>query len=184
EQHRRGKLTMLPPDEQGALYERAARLLERAGFGAYEISNFARPGRESRHNQIYWTRGDYIGLGAGAHSHRARRGPRRRFGLRWWNEKDFRRYIERVEKRGTARAGMERIDRTKAMCETMLLELRLAEGLDLGRYEALFGESFTARHALALEDLESEGFIERAPGKVRLTASGRNLADSLFANLA
>ena len=105
-------------DDQADKYELALDRLAEAGYEHYEISNWARPGLASRHNLVYWTQGDYAGLGAGAHSHSA--------GVRWWNDKLPRSYIERSP---DARAGEERLDAATRRSERLQLRLRLVAGM-------------------------------------------------------
>ena len=103
---KRGRIKQLPNDEQAAMYETVREEIQRRGYAMYEISNYAAPGHEARHNLTYWRGESYLGIGAGAHSF-ARDGLG---GRRWWNEKLPARYIAAVTEREIAEAGSE-IDR-------------------------------------------------------------------------
>ncbi len=112
----------LPADEQARRYLRAVELLQGWGFEAYELSNFAREGRSSRHNQAYWSGGSYLGLGISAHSHDA--------GTRWWNLDDAEQWIEMVRSGRPGVAGREELSEEQKREEELLLRLRTREGLD------------------------------------------------------
>ena len=103
--------------------DEAAEILEAGGLRRYEVSNWAKPGLECRHNQNYWRGGDYFGAGCGAHSHHN--------GHRWWNERDAKHYIRRMENEGKARAGEEFLTPEERLTETVALGLRSREGFAL-----------------------------------------------------
>jgi oxygen-independent coproporphyrinogen-3 oxidase len=136
----RQTLTALDDDLEAAMFEEARERLAVAGFVAYEVSNFARPGYESRHNLNYWTGGAYLGIGAGAHSHEPC-GTRAR---RWSNEKDPETYITRALSDGVAVATEELLEVRTAAGEFVFLHLRTREGLA--------ERSFTARFGIDLEE--------------------------------
>ena len=146
-------------DSQAAEYELADELLSAAGLGNYEISNWARPGHECRHNLLYWQQGDYIGFGCAAHSHRA--------GRRWWNVRTPERYIDAVT------AGQP----TEAAGETLDAETRRVEGLQL---------SLRTRRGVpadALDVAALEGLVEVAGERAVLTRSGRLVANEIAVRL-
>src|SRR5229473_1030106 len=107
---KRGRITQLPTDEQAAMYSAVREEIPRRGYAMYEISNYAPPGHEARHNLTYWRGQTYLGIGAGAHSY-AGDG---RGGRRWWNEKFPARYIAAIEARANAESGTETIDESTA----------------------------------------------------------------------
>jgi oxygen-independent coproporphyrinogen-3 oxidase len=178
-----------PDDEVAAeMYAAAIELLRAAGYAHYEISNWARAGGEpawesprlaAAHNLIYWRNQPYLGLGAGAFGTFQ--------GQRWTNVKRPQRYVERVERGqglGLARAeeSLERIDRTTAMQEHMLLGLRLVrEGVSLATFEARFGLSLTEAYPQAVSAGLERGltkWVESPDGRhLRLTHAGRFLAN-------
>jgi oxygen-independent coproporphyrinogen-3 oxidase len=128
-----GRMPAPDDDDQASKYELALDLLGDAGYEHYEISNWAKPGRASRHNLVYWTQGEYAGLGAGAHGHLD--------GVRTWNVKLPSAYVERTAPGGaqSARAGEERLDATARAEEWLALRLRLVAGLDLAEASSRLG---------------------------------------------
>ncbi len=176
---RRGRIAPLASDEQAAMYAAVREELPRRGYAMYEISNYARPGREARHNLTYWRAETYLGIGAGAHSFaRDKSGGA---GRRWWNERVPARYIARAIESGYAEAGSETVDRALAMGEFVFLNLRLREGFALDTFRARFGRSFDEVFGARAARLFEGGMLERANGRVRLTERGVELADSVFA---
>ncbi len=168
----RGELNGLP-DEETALrmWEVRDTALAGAGFERYEISNFARPGFACRHNLNYWRRGDYLGLGAGAHSLME--------GERLWNHARPDVYAANAS---DPTAGSERVDEPeKALGEALMLGLRVKEGVSLGRLaqecgadpEEAFGELF--------RELEDSGLVARENGYLRLSGKGTLLANQVLA---
>jgi putative oxygen-independent coproporphyrinogen III oxidase len=175
---RKGKLRPLPEDEEIAMAELIEETLLRAGLERYEISNYARPERRSRHNSTYWQGGDYLGIGAGAHSF-ARREEDGVFGLRWHDEKNPARYMERVEREGTAAAGSESLNETKAAAEFMFMGLRMTEGVSVEEFLRRFGkmpQEFYPRIGTWLD----EGLMEQDSRHIRLTHRGFMLANEIF----
>lgn len=176
ELRRSAKLAPLADDVEAAMFETARERLESAGYRAYEVSNFAKPGFESRHNRNYWRVGAYLGIGAGAHSHEPRGCGARRSA----NEREPERYIRRIREQGVAVASEESLERTAAAGEFVFLHLRTAEGVDeesfASRFRATVDELFPAIRALV-----DEGLLERAePSYIRLTRRGLLVADSVF----
>ena len=161
------------PDDAGIarMYRVAERSLGRAGYRHYEIANWALPGKRSLHNLGYWRDREWLGVGAGAHTHLA--------GARSANPVDLRAYIEGVES-GTART----IDAdSDPSSENAMLALRLDSGLDLQRYAARFGVTEAARVRSALREVEPAHLIRMTDGHARLTARGRLLASEVFVRL-
>jgi oxygen-independent coproporphyrinogen-3 oxidase len=173
-----GTLRPLPEDEEIAMAELIEETLSRAGLGRYEISNYARPERRSRHNSTYWQGGDYLGIGAGAHSF-ARREKNPVFGLRWHDEKSPGRYMERVEREGTAVAESDSLNETKAAAEFMFMGLRMTEGISVEEFSRRFGkrpQEFYPRIGAWLD----EGLMEQDTRHIRLTHRGFMLANEIF----
>lgn len=165
---------LVPPGDDAAAdrYAQLDEILLGAGFGHYEVSNYARPGEESRHNVGYWNRRPYLGLGPGAHSFDGRR--------RWANEHDTRRYLERVEGEGNARAESTEVFARDAAEEEIFLSLRRARGIRIARLRALAGP---AADAWIRWGEEAGALRLGPPGRVRPTALGLLTAHDLAAEL-
>ncbi|MDP6560378.1 MAG: radical SAM family heme chaperone HemW, partial [Candidatus Binatia bacterium] len=135
-----GRIRSLTDETEISMAELIEDTLCKAGLERYEISNYARPGLHSSHNVNYWQGGDYLGIGAGAHSYRrvAKDGI---LGHRWHNEKNPARYMERVEGEGRAVAENEMIDAGKAAGEFMFLGLRMTRGICTEEFSRRFGKS-------------------------------------------
>lgn len=161
------------PDDDGQAdrYELASELLGSAGYRHYEIANWAKPGKECRHNLVYWRNGDWLGVGAGAHSHLG--------GLRSRQPGGLLPYIARIE-RG---AGRIADDTTDPAVDTAILALRLDEGLDLAAYAVRFGGPARARVDAALRGLDGTGVVERRGERVALTDRGRFVSNDVFIRL-
>jgi putative oxygen-independent coproporphyrinogen III oxidase len=152
------------PDLQADMYLAATELLGQAGLEWYEISNFARPGHECRHNLLYWSQGDYLGFGAAAHSHVA--------GRRWWNLRTPERYIQAVTSGRSAEAAGEELDAAARRSERLTLALRTRRGVDAGHVEGC-AELVEAGLLTTLDRGE----------KVNLTPKGRLLANEVALRL-
>jgi oxygen-independent coproporphyrinogen-3 oxidase len=153
-------------DVQATRYELAERVLSDAGLAWYEISNWSRPGEESRHNLNYWMEGDYLGLGCAAHSHRS--------GRRWWNVRTPDRYIELIASGASA----------ESVSETLPLPQRHLESLELAVRTRLGVPADSLAAALesepALEDLVT---TDERSGRLVLTLAGRLLANEVACRL-
>lgn len=190
---RDGKLEAAPEETEARMYGAASSILSEHGYNRYEISNFALPGRESRHNLNYWRRGEYLGLGAGAHSF-IREGrqsapsenappenvPKGAWGLRWWNVKDPYEYMDRVAGPDptTIINGSETLTKEQAATEALMLGLRLAKGLDEEAFSRRF--DMTPEEALTRKGLFEAGLICRRNGALRLTEKGVLLSNEVF----
>ncbi|NPV72056.1 MAG: radical SAM family heme chaperone HemW [Firmicutes bacterium] len=163
-------------DEVVEMWEAALDRLARAGYARYEISNYSKPGFESRHNLIYWLNGDYVGLGAGACSHLS--------GVRRQNLAGPEEYCDAVESGLPPVVSVERLSSRTQMVETVIMGLRLTAGLSL--------EGFRSRFRCDLDDvfpgvigkLEALGLLCRDGGAVRLTRRGLFLANVVFREFA
>ena len=170
----RGQLRPLDDEDELWMYQHARAVLADAGYVQYEISNFARPGHEARHNRSYWRGVPYLGLGAGAHSY----APLPAWGQRWSNERIPERYIAAVG-RGDAAVASETLSFDTAAAEFMFLGLREREGVDPAVFARRFGCPLEEVHP-EVAMFRAEGFLEDHAGRVRLTESGLLLADSIF----
>ena len=148
------------------MFARTRDLLGAAGLVDYEISNFARPGFESRHNLAYWRGADYLGLGPSACSTIG--------GLRWRNVPDTRAYAERIARGESVRGELETLDAATRTKERIMFGLRMREGV--ARTE--FGTDSGAE-AARLKELAAHGLAFEEEGRVRLTARGKLVADSV-----
>jgi oxygen-independent coproporphyrinogen-3 oxidase len=173
-----GKLKM--PDEELAadFYELTQELTARVGLPAYEISNHARPGQESRHNLVYWRYGEYAGIGPGAHG-RLLIGGRRHATA---NEKLPFEWQKRVMARGHGMAVDDILTWEEEGDELLVMGLRLREGIDPRRFAALSGRQLANRQ---IEELKRIGFVETLPnGFIRVTDKGWPVLDAVVADLA
>lgn len=161
-----------PDDEvQADQYELADELLASAGYGWYEVSNWARDdAHRSRHNLAYWTGQDWWGVGPGAHSHVG--------GVRWWNVKHPAAYAERIAAGVSPAAGRETLDAETRRVEDVLLRSRIVDGLPL---DALAASGRQAVAALIADGLIEGG--EAIAGRIVLTRRGRLLADAVVRRL-
>jgi len=173
---RQGKLHL--PDEDLAvdLYQLTQDICGGAGLPAYEVSNHARPGEESRHNLIYWRYGDYAGVGPGAHGRLTLSGRR----VATEAERLPERWLAAVEKSGTSLT-LTNVAPPDAAREHLLMELRLAEGLDLASYRARWGIGLPAERVAALCEA---GLILVTDDRLRVTARGRFVLNAVIAHLA
>lgn len=173
---RKGVVRPLPEELEVAMFTRGRQILEAAGYSQYEISNYAQPNRECRHNLNYWHGGDYLGVGAGAHSFSQRPFP----GRRWSNEKLPGAYLERTGKSGEARVSEEALSCRQAQGELVFLMLRCRGGLDPESFAERFGKPFTEAFP-HVNTLAADGLIEHTGRRWCLTKRGLLLADSVFA---
>jgi oxygen-independent coproporphyrinogen-3 oxidase len=170
----------LPPDEEVVgMAEIVADACESAGLSQYEISNFARPGRRSRHNQLYWNGDDCIGLGAGAVGFR-RVGQNE--AIRDTNLRDANAYLAAVESGALPQAELERLSPAEWARERIMTGLRRVEGVDVRKVLTEAGESWGTR-TQGLSQLESNGLIQQSEGRVTLTRKGRHLHSAISAAL-
>ncbi len=169
---RAGRLMPVDEETETAMFEQGIARLTAAGYEHYEISNFARPGFRSAHNQIYWRCGDYLGLGAGAHSCLG--------GRRFFNRRLPQDYMAAVRLRGTAEVGAEELTPRQRLGEALVLGLRLREGVDLEALAARFAPWGVAPEADVLERLEGYGLVQRHGPRLRLTDRGIRLANEVF----
>ena len=176
--HKAKKFTLPDGEESALLYEATQDITAAHGLPAYEVSNHARPGAESRHNLTYWRYGDYAGIGPGAHG-RLTMG---RDKLATATEKHPEAWLARVEEHGHGILDEERLGYDEQADELLLMGLRLKEGIDLVRWQELSGrEPDPDREAFLI----SHGFIERlGNSRLRCTPSGMLILDSVVADLA
>jgi len=171
--HRNGQLQIPDEDLAAGLYETTQELTEAAGLPAYEISNHARPGQESRHNLIYWRYGDYAGVGPGAHGRINLGGQRTATAAIKLPE----RWRDTVTKAGHGFSDLTPVSHAEAAREHLLMNLRLAEGLDLAAYETRWGAGLDAAKIAGLVE---QGFLAREYDRLTATPSGRLLLNRVI----
>jgi len=176
---RRGELPCPSDDVAADRYVAAEATLSAAGFSWYEVSNWARsPQARCRHNLLYWTGGDWWGLGPGAHSHIGGADPSLGGGVRWWNVKHPSAYAARLAAGTSPGHGREVLSAVEQRVEDVMLRLRLADGLPL----RVLDEAGRAAAARAVDDglLTRPAFVQ---GRAVLTLRGRLLADAVVRDL-
>jgi oxygen-independent coproporphyrinogen-3 oxidase len=175
--HAAGTLHVPEGGEARAMYLLTQELCEAAGLPAYEISNHARPGAESRHNLIYWRGHDYAGIGPGAHSRVTVRGAKRAFST----IKSPEAWLAQAEASGHGIESDEALDAAEVADEYLLMGLRLSEGIDLARHAAIGGPPLDERR---IEALAHQGLIERGGERLAATPKGRLVLNRLILELA
>lgn len=168
-----GKLALPPEDEVIAMLQWTRQYLTDSGYEHYEISNYALPGYRSRHNQIYWENRWYLGLGAAAFSYWD--------GRRWGSTADVEEYIHRVVVGSFPETYSERLDKKGQLGETIMLGLRLREGVSLADLEVRFGLSVWGIWEAEIAGLVEAGLLELSRGRLRLTDRGLLLASRVQA---
>lgn len=178
--HQRGEFRIPDPDPAADLYDLTQEIMEQAGYSAYEVSNHAEKGEESRHNLLYWRYGDYLGIGPGAHG-RLTLGETK-WALRGHRAPDL--WLSRVEKNGTGGHDPERVDRLSRLREAALMGMRLREGVPFTRLAAEYGEDpLTVIDPQKLRYLEEEGLIEPPCEILRATPKGRKCLNAVLGYL-
>ena len=167
---RRGKLPLPKEDLEAEMFEYIIAELEKAGFEHYEISNFSKPGFESRHNLMYWDNAEYYGVGAGASGYVD--------GVRYKNHGPIRHYLQAVEA-GNARVQEEMLTLNEKMEEEMFLGLRKKSGVSKKRFEEKFGISFEDQYGAVVSELTEQGLLVPDRDIVRMTKKGLFLGDTV-----
>ncbi|MCI4662663.1 MAG: radical SAM family heme chaperone HemW [Neomegalonema sp.] len=169
----RGRLSVPEEETAADMYAATQEICEAAGMPAYEISNHARPGAQSRHNRLYWRYGDYVGVGPGAHG-RLSTG----FGRQpSETPRDPRTWLERVEREGAALDLAPGLSGAEQASEMLMMGLRLAEGIDPERFARLNGTPLPPERVAELADL---GLIVLEDGRLRASQSGRAVLNAVL----
>ncbi|MGE5676252.1 MAG: radical SAM family heme chaperone HemW [Mycobacterium leprae] len=206
-EHESGRLILPPEEAEEEMFHTGRELLAAAGFEQYEVSNFARPGFRSRHNQVYWRNEPYLGLGCGAHSFLTLQAPLANLGTprprltasrvqggaaveteagkagqryRFWNLKTPASYREAIARGNLPVEAGEVIDLHGEMAETMMMGLRLLEGISEGRFGRRFGQSLDQVYGDRLGKLIGLGLLERVDEHIRLTERGLRLGNQVW----
>ena len=167
---RRGKLPLPKEDLEAEMFDYIIAELEKAGFEHYEISNFSKPGFESRHNLMYWDNAEYYGIGAGASGYVD--------GVRYKNHGPIRHYLQAVEA-GNARVQEEVLTLKEKMEEEMFLGLRKKSGVSKKLFEEKFGLSFEDQYGAVVSELTEQGLLVPDRDIVRMTKQGLFLGDTV-----
>lgn len=176
--HKAGKIVIPDQDMAAELYEITQAVTAEAGMPAYEVSNHARPGAESRHNLTYWRYGDYVGLGPGAHG-RLTSGSRKYATATHRTPEEW---LKLVQENGHGMVDRDALERDEQADEMLLMGLRLREGLDLARWSTLSGRELDPERE---EFLLSHGFVERlGNSRLRCTPQGMLILNAVVADLA
>ena len=167
---RRGKLPLPKEELEAEMFEYIIEELERSGFEHYEISNFSKPGFESRHNLMYWDNAEYYGIGAGASGYVN--------GVRYKNHGPIRHYLSAVEA-GNARVTEEHLSQREQMEEEMFLGLRKKSGVSITRFEEKFGTSYEDLYGQVVRNLCHQGLLQVEGQQIRMTKKGLFLGDTV-----
>jgi len=168
----RAQWSVAPDDDAAEMYVEAMERLERAGYRQYEISNVARPGRESRHNLKYWSDGEWLGFGCGAHSTRG--------GIRWKNVSSTEEYVAAVAEGRPLIVEERRLSREERLEEALFTGLRLTAGIDVNRIRMRYGVDVWARYGSELLPFVDEGLLIYDDDRLRLTRRGMLLAHEVM----
>ncbi|WP_159721049.1 radical SAM family heme chaperone HemW [Streptococcus halichoeri] len=167
---RRGKLNLPTEDLEAEMFEYIIGQMEAHGFEHYEISNFTKPGFESRHNLMYWDNVEYYGCGAGASGYLD--------GVRYQNRVPIQHYLKAVAN-GNARLNEEVLTKQEMMEEELFLGLRKKSGVSIERFESKFQTSFAKRYGAIVSDLQASGLVTVTDNHVRMTKKGLFLGDTV-----
>lgn len=170
------KIQLPDSDLQAKQYAFVLAGLERAGYRQYEISNFAQPGKESRHNLNYWQGGEYIGLGVGAHSYRQ--------GKLFWNVSRLNVYMEKILECGSAIDGSQQLDAHGQLKQAVLIGLRMNRGVQVEVHERALRSSLSEEERGKIEHFIRHGFFIREDGYLKATGKGRLVLDELCTQLS
>jgi len=162
------------PDEEleRKMYSKAIEVFEKAGLEQYEISNLAKPQYRCQHNMNYWLRGEYLGFGIAAHSFYNNE--------RWANSSDLRLYMESIERGSNPMSECYYITNEEALSESMILGLRLTEGIDLDYLSSFYRTDVRKKYGEKLADLAERQLVELKGSVVRLTKRGMDFANQVF----
>ena len=173
-----GKLAMPDVETSRAFWDVTQEIMEQAGMPAYEVSNHASPGQESRHNLVYWRYGEYAGIGPGAHGRLLT--PKGR--IAHSSERHPEMWLTCVQSDGHALIAQDMLSLEEQGDEFLLMGLRLREGIDPARFAAIRGAELDAAR---IADLIAHDMIEQTPhGRIRVTPGGMAVLDSVVADLA
>ncbi len=171
--HAGGRLQLPDEELETAMYEYAISTLKVSGYHHYEVSNFARPGWESRHNMTYWDNNEYLGFGPGAVSYLG--------GRRWKAERVPLKYIEKSSADVNLAVEEEILPKEQALAESMMVGIRKLDGLDLERLSTRYSVTVESYYSDELRQLQEDGLITLRSGVLKLTHRGLLVADTVAA---
>jgi len=172
EEMARSRWSLAPDDDAAVMYLEAMERLDCAGYEQYEISNVAKSGRRSRHNLKYWTDGEWLGFGCGAHSTRHR--------TRWKNVSATDEYVGRVERGDPVAVDLHPMSASEHLGDALFTALRLTDGIDEADFLDRFGVDIWTRYGGELELFLENGVITRIAGRLRLTRRGMLVANDVM----
>ena len=172
DRYEKGQLEPAAEELDREMYHWAVDYLGEMGYGQYEISNFAKKGRQSRHNRIYWQAEEYLGMGLGAHSYME--------GKRFHNSYDLQEYLKANGEVSLLKEDIEIITEEDALAEFMFLGLRLTEGVSFERFRNRFGKEMKEVYGVQMEELQREGLLEEDAAGIRLTRRGIDVSNYAF----
>lgn len=168
---RRGSLHLPNEDVESDMFDYILKELEANGFEHYEISNFTKPGFESRHNLMYWDNVEYYGIGAGASGYLN--------GMRYRNRGPIQHYLKSIREKGHSRLHEEILTKEEQMEEEMFLGLRKKSGISIQKFEKKFNLSFEERYGKIVNQLVQEGLLQVEGNQIRMTKQGLFLGDTV-----
>jgi oxygen-independent coproporphyrinogen-3 oxidase len=168
----RARWSQAPDDDAAQMYETAMSRLEAAGLEQYEISNVARPGRRSRHNLKYWTDGEWLGFGPGAHSTRG--------GVRWKNTPSTEEYSDRIASGAPVAVDVRRLTPDERLGDALFTALRLVDGIDGNAIQTRYGVDVWRRYGADLEPFIEAGCLRRDGVRLSLTRQGMLVAHEIM----
>lgn len=170
------KVGDLPSEEDERLmYQQTEKLLGRAGYHRYEISNYAKATKECKHNLGYWERKNYLGLGLGASSLMEN--------IRYKNTDELKKYIEYAGELSIIQEDIERLTKKQQMEEFVFLGMRKTKGISLREFEVAFGSCLEECYGANIKRMEAEGLVEEKDGYLRLTEKGIDISNYVFAEI-
>jgi len=172
---RKGKITPMKDKKIVNIYEKVYKYLNGEGFFRYEVSNYAKPCFESRHNQKYWNGTEYLGLGVSAHSYVD--------GYRYYNTKRLDTYIDKMEQGKSAVYAKEYVSQSERRTERIMLALRTIKGLNLAQFEEEFHENLLLSKGVEITKLTNLGMIEVVDGYLRITDKHFFVSNSIILEL-
>jgi oxygen-independent coproporphyrinogen-3 oxidase len=172
---RSGKIQPLTEEEERELFQFTIDFLEHHGYHQYEVSNFAQPGFEARHNIKYWDSSPYLGLGASAHSYDGKR--------RFSNVANLRKYLAALAANHLPEENSEKLSKSQKMFEAAFLGLRQRKGIDLTAFAKKFRQSFDETFNGLVKEMEERGYLIRQDHYLQLTREGLYLCDEICARL-
>jgi len=168
----RARWSQAPDEDAATMYLEAMARLDAAGYEQYEISNVARPGRRSRHNLKYWTDGEWLGFGCGAHSTRD--------GARWKNVSGIDEFVGRVESGQPTAVDVRQLPADERLGDALFTGLRLSDGVDEAAVQERYGIDIWRRYGPELELFLENGVLTREAGRLRLTRQGMLVAHDVM----